>query len=229
VRVICYACCRYDVIVNALPIHAIEERFASITRRMAGAKLPPPRVVLATEESCWIGSICTRAEKDAFVRARLRADPNAEHRFMHSQIMGTRSGMLDLLQSGLLSNETDDMKMLFNYIIAHPAQVAFDDHETIFATFARGFVPGVSTSTKHDERSLMCWDGVCAIDQKRRRGISCTTSSGSLALYDNSTGRIARPLMWHVNGPSLAFLKRHPSCAKSAYNAKGWTWSSFSR
>jgi hypothetical protein len=121
------------------------------------------------------------------------------------------------------------LKMLFNYIIAHPAQVAFDDHETIFGTFARGLVPGVSTSTKHDERSLMCWDGVCAIDQKRRRGISCTTSSGSLALYDNSTGRIARPLMWHVNGPSLAFLKRHPSCAKSAYNAKGWTWSSFSR
>jgi len=216
--------------VNKLSVLELERRFALLTRRSAvSVSQPPPRVVLSTEETCWIGSICTDAEKRAFVRARLIADPKAQHRFMHSQMLGTREGLLDLIQSGLCSNETDDMKMIFNYIVDDAARVAFDDHESMFATFARGFAPGPSTSKLHDERSMMCWDGVCAVDQNATENIKCTVGKdGELGLRYTLRQRTVSPLMWHVNGPSLAFLQRHPTCAKGVESAKGWAWATYS-
>jgi len=226
---------RYDVILNPLSGHAVEEHFASLTQRhfavTAGAHLPG--VVVATEDTCWVGSTCTVAQRDSFVRARLRADPRAGHRFMHSQMMGTREGLLKLFEAGLASAQTDDMRMLFDYIVADATRVAFDDEELLFATFARGFVSGVSQSDRFDERSLMCWDDVCAVDQKNASGsIGCMTEShedgNSILLHDARTRRSVAPLMWHVNGPSLAFLLRHPTCAKAVESARGWTWSSFS-
>jgi len=206
----------YDVAVNNMSVHELEERFAALTRRAgADASAPLPRLVLATEDTCWIGSICSKVEKDTFVRARIVADPNAGHRFMHSQMMGTRDGLLDLIQSGLLSNETDDMKMMYRYIVADATRVAFDDDESIFANFARGFALGASKSRRHDERSMMCWDGMCAINPNGVKGVTCSTqrTGTSIFLHDAARQRTVSPLMWHINGPSLAFLSRHPTCA----------------
>lgn len=219
-------CFRYDVVVNAMPMHELEERFASLTRRASITAVRPPQIVLATEDTCWIGSVCTHKERDVFVRARQLADSKAQHRFMHSQVMGTRAGLLDMIDSGLRSGETDDMKMMFDYIVADPTRVAFDDSEAIFATFARGLVSGPSTSKVHDERSLMCWDGVCAIDRNLTKAayVCSTDNDGSVTLRDMSKPRNVRPLMWHVNGPSIAFLSRHPTCAKGVEGAKGWKW-----
>lgn len=198
---------------------------ARLEARHSATAAPPPRLVLATEDTCWIGSNCAEATKDAFVRARLRADPNARHRFMHSQMIGTRAGMLELIQSGLASGETDDMKMMFDYIVVDASRVAFDDDETIFATFARGFVPGQSTSKLHTERNMMCWDGVCSVNRNGTRSVTCSTSRDgtSVALHDARTQRTVSPLMWHLNGPSIAFVSKHPTCATAIERARGGT------
>jgi len=213
----------YDVIVNELSALDLEERFASLTAATATAARRPPGLVLSTEDTCWIGMNCGKSTKNAFVRARLHADPNAGHRFMHSQMMGTRAALIDLIQSGLASGETDDMKMMFDYIVADASRVAFDDDETIFGTFARGFVPGASTSTKHAERSMMCWDGLCAVDRNGTKAVTCSTNdaSTSVALHDPLKGRTISPLMWHLNGPSSAFVSRHPTCATAIERASG--------
>ena len=229
----------YDVVVNPMSTSELQRRFDALSQRPhtaavavtafpSGTVARRPHLVLSTEDTCWIGAVCTSAQKDAFVRARLLADPSAQHRFMHSQLMGTREGVLDLIGYGLRSGGTDDMRMMYDYIVQDASRVAFDDEEAIFATFARGFVAGVSTSSNFDERSLMCWDGVCAIDRNGTRSVACSTGEdGALALHDPRQGRVVRPLMWHVNGPSIAFVQRHPTCSKGIESASGWTWATF--
>lgn len=179
-----------DVYVNPLTTSRVLARFRGLS--------PRAPLLLSTEDTCWIGRVCTRAD----VR-RFQAAGAARARFMQSQFIGTRRGVSHMLAWGLSQGMVDDMHMMYAYILAHPSGVTMDESGGMFGT--------LSFADPDPAGEYMCWNGTCTASRSARQCLR--RSDGGVCIAGE--GRVACPLVWHANGLlSRAFLVAHPHCTR---------------
>lgn len=182
----------FDVHVNPWPTSHI----VSVFRELTAHRAP---LLLSTEETCWVGHVCDRGEVERF---QATAEVSS-HRFMQSQFVGARERVLHMLEWGLGTGETDDMRMMYEYIRAHPRAVAMDAESRMFGSLA--------FATPDANGGYMCWDGRCSESRAHR---ACVRDArGGVCVRTNATTTC--PLLWHANGLlSRAFLRSHPACTR---------------
>lgn len=198
----------FDVFLNNITAAGLLGRFHALT-------LTGPKLAFAAEDACWVGRFCTDAEVATFKNARSTSHDrdSRPHKFMHSQMMGARFDVLRLLDWAHTQRHTDDMRLMYEYILAHPSRVVLDLKETIFATLARA-----SPDTKG---RLRLWSGKGSF-----RGVgpsySCQRADGVVTLAGGPREDAAvTPVAWHMNGASWLFLRAaHDSCMM-AFAGKG--------
>ena len=149
------------------------------------------QVVVSTEESCWIGRICSRADVDRFRNLNI-----STKRFIHSQYMGHRIPLLHMLDWGIKQHMTDDMAMIYLYTLNYPEYVALDEHQQLFGSLA------ITQSSLTGPYS--CWEGSCTA----KKSSTVCLKRNNVVCIEN-----ACPILWHANGPiSESFLNRNPKC-----------------
>ena len=172
-----------DVQVNHYSRETIHDRIRSLHR--------PRTVVLSTEQICWVGHACTWDEIHRFKRKNV-----SRARFMNSQFAGRRSDVLHMLSWGLRTEHTDDMRMIYEYVLAHPERVVLDEGQLLFGSLA------LVDADAHGEWT--CWDGPCTV---RTRRLVCTRERGVVCVDG------VCPIVWHGNGPSTKVLDRNRDCS----------------
>ena len=135
-------------------------------------------VLLSTEMTCWIGRVCS-----AEAVQRFKTVFPTTGRFLHSQYMGTRDGLLHMLSWGANTTMDDDMHMIYEYALRHAERIALDTNQTIFGSFAN--------AQRDDKGKYMCWSGKCsaAVTKCYRYGrrICATLSAFASTQSENST------------------------------------------
>ena len=114
-----------DIHVNPFTASEILERFDRMRRTK------PESVVVATEETCWIGHVCSREQVARFQNAH-----SSKGRFIQSQYIGRRTDLLHMLEFGIASSESDDQRRIFDYSLAHPERVTLDYGQILFGSLA---------------------------------------------------------------------------------------------
>ena len=182
----------YDVYVNPLTPSSILSRFHQLTGTHNKKSL-----LISTEDTCWIGRICNRADVQRFHMANVSAG-----RFMQSQFMGKRANILHMLNWGLDLSLTDDMEMMYEYIISHPDRVTLDDEYDMFGSLAY--------TEPSANAPYMCRAGRCDASSRR---YTCLPSHRGVCITDSV--RTSCPLVWHGNGLlSRAFFTSNPHCSR---------------
>lgn len=183
----------YDVYVSPWTTSSVLSRFHRLTA-------PSKSLLLSTEDTCWIGRVCNRTDVQQFQEANV-----SNHRFMQSQFMGDRSSVLHMLRWGLGLGITDDMHMMYRYILVHPDRVALDENFELFGSLA---LAEPSSSARY-----MCRDGWCGAST-RRYTCSRDPSHHGVCIASDSFQTMC-PLVWHGNGLlSRAFLETNPECSR---------------
>ena len=186
----------YDVRVNPWPTARVLERL--------GALAPRTSLLLAAEDTCWVGAVCSRAQVAAFERTGLTTG----RRFLHSQFAGARAPVLRMLTWGIRSGWQDDMRIMYEYVRAFPQRATLDAAGAVFGSLAFAEFNGT------DAGPYVCWEGRCGASVRARAcvrgaaGDTCIRTEGGAS-------RAACPLLWHGNGMlSHAFLDAHPRCVR---------------
>ena len=178
-----------DTDIHTNPSHNVLERFRRIVSQSNRS------IVVSTEDTCWIGRICSISDALRFQSANL----STSGKFMHSQFMGNRDAVLFMLNWGLQQDERDDMRMIFDFILAHPSMVTLDEQYEIFGSLA--------FAQPHVDGTYICWGGErCRV---RMHTSTCRKHGDSICIGS------ACPIAWHANGPlSDAFLKKNSHCSR---------------
>ena len=165
-----------DTHLNPFNVSELIAKFASVALER--------RLLISTENTCWMGRVCTAAD----LRRFKTVFPDTGQRFMHSQYMGTREGVLHMLEWGASTNMTDDMHMIYEYALRHRQRIAFDTGQVLFGSFA-------VAQLDHRGR-FKCWSGRC-------RAIAADCYKHERRVCSTVSKRTVCPALWHVNGPAL--------------------------
>ena len=206
----------FDVYINPFSADTLLRRF-NAARHTSSGLTEPPELLFAAEDSCWIGMTCSEEQVARFHTVRQAAGWGPNPKFMHSQFMGTRAGLLHLFNHSLVENKGNDMNMMFRYSVAFPRRVALDVNESIFAVFARPRAVNRPTG-----QAVRCFAGWCVVDGTNL-GYECDVQKGRTTLLPpkgghhratiTPTNATIQPIMWHVNGHAELFLKAHRGCS----------------
>lgn len=137
-------------------------------------------VLISTEMTCWIGKVCNKEDAQKFKTVFPKTG-----RFMHSQYMGTRDGLLHMLNWGANTMMTDDMHIIYEYALLHNEQIAFDTNQMIFGSFA--------VARLDEKGGLMCWSGKC-------RPVVTGCYRYERRICDTVSNKTTCPALWHMNG-----------------------------
>ena len=191
---------RRFLVTDVFDIHMnpwTSSRVISLFHTLTANRAP---LLLSTEDTCWIGHICTRDDVRRFQVT------NVSHgRFMQSQFIGTRHNVLNMLTWGLRLGKWDDMLMMYEYIRAHPYAVTMDESSAMFGSLA------FASPDTHGEYT--CWYGKCSAS---RASYECLKWHRNICIRESRNGsRLVCPLLWHANGLlSRAFLRNNPQCTR---------------
>ena len=179
-----------DIHVNPYTASEILERFDRMRRTK------PESVVVATEETCWIGHVCSRQQVARFQNAH-----SSKGRFIQSQYIGRRTDLLHMLEFGIASSESDDQRRIFDYSLAHPERVTLDYGQILFGSLALTELDALG--------HFVCGDGKCKSKSAPTR---CISTEKRVCLAPDMGGPIC-PISWHGNGPfARDFLIRNRPC-----------------
>ena len=179
-----------DIHVNPYTASEILERFDRMRRTK------PESVVVATEETCWIGHVCSREQVARFQNAH-----SSKGRFIQSQYIGRRTDLLHMLEFGIASSESDDQRRIFDYSLAHPERVTLDYGQILFGSLALTELDALG--------HFVCGDGKCKSKSAPTR---CISTEKRVCLAPDM-GEPICPISWHGNGPfARDFLIRNRPC-----------------
>lgn len=201
----------YEVYPNPFTIQELLARFKRLLAKSPnGHNNTAPGIVMATQQSCWSDGACTDQQAMQYVEAMAPKHPLVQS-FPASQWMGYRAAALHMLSTmldqgtgstDLPATPQSDDHLYFNYVVAHPAEVALDIWEEIFGSAARGFFqvgPPPVDAPVPSFRAACSFDGKTKqfCDLSRTWSGCCVGADGFVemaALNSPST----RPLIWSL-------------------------------
>jgi hypothetical protein len=197
-----------DIYVNPFTVDELKSRFKEAAYGNA-------KVVVSSEQTCWLGRVCEPGEANEWLNTIRNASGHPEiSQFPNSQYAGERQAVIKMLER-MVQISSDDQEAIAMTMKEHPTEIALDYQEKLFMSFDRGLM-------KHPNGRILCnfggdksrrcaWSGFAKL---RYTWGECKAEGARIFLRDEVPYRKDwnAPLMFHLNGPVRKVIWTGKNC-----------------